>query len=272
MDGRLLLVGCGKMGGALLAGWIDRGIDAGAITVIEPNQVFASTIRDQYGVEVKGGPDELASGATTTAVTVFAVKPQDLDKVAPAYRVPDGADTVFLTIAAGRTLASLAPGLGADAAVVRAMPNLPAAVRRGITVLVANHNVTAEQRVRAQDLLDAVGEVAWVDDEGLLDAVTALSGSGPAYVFLMIESMTEAGVAAGLSLDLATSLARATVIGAAELTRQSPESAETLRQNVTSPGGTTAAALEVLMASQGLGPLMTEAVAAATKRSRELAK
>lgn len=269
MDGRLLLVGCGKMGGALLAGWIDRGIDAAAIKVIEPNQVSASTIRDKYGIEVFGGPDELTKGFVP-AVTVFAVKPQDLDKVAPAYRA--GADTVFLTIAAGRTLASLAPGLGADAAVVRAMPNLPAAVRRGITVLVANRYVTTEQRSRCQDLLDAVGDVAWVDDEGLLDAVTALSGSGPAYVFLMIECLAQAGEAAGLSVELAMALARATVIGAAELTRQSSEAAETLRQNVTSPGGTTAAALEVLMGRQGLGALMTKAVAAATRRSRELSK
>ncbi len=271
MDGRLLLVGCGKMGGALLAGWIDRGIDAASIKVIEPNQVSASTIRDQYGIEVFGGPDELPKGFSP-AVTVFAVKPQDLDKVAPAYRGGAGADTVFLTIAAGRTLGSLAQGLGEDAAVVRAMPNLPAAVRRGITVLVANRYVTIEQRSRCQDLLDAVGEVAWVDDEGLLDAVTALSGSGPAYVFLMIECLAQAGVAAGLSAELAMELARATVIGAAELTRQSSEDAETLRQNVTSPGGTTAAALEVLIGPQGLGPLMTKAVAAATRRSRELAK
>ncbi len=271
MDGRLLLVGCGKMGSALLAGWIDRGIDAASITVIEPNPAFASAIRDKYEIEVKGGPDELPKGHSA-AVTVFAVKPQDLDKVAPAYRASAGADTVFLTIAAGRTMASLAPSLGADAAVVRAMPNLPAAVRRGITVLVANRYVTAEARVRCQDLLDAVGDVAWVDDEGLLDAVTALSGSGPAYVFLMIECMAQAGEEAGLSADLAMELARATVIGAAELTRQSPEPAETLRQNVTSPGGTTAAALEVLMGSQGLGALMTEAVAAATRRSRELAE
>lgn len=271
MDGRLLLVGCGKMGGALLAGWIDRGIDAASITVVEPNPVFASTIRDQYDIEVLGGPERLAAGAPP-AVTVFAVKPQDLDAVAPAYRVDTGADTVFLTIAAGRTLASLAPGLGDDAAVVRAMPNLPAAVRRGITVMVANRHVTAAQRSRCQDLLEAVGDVAWVDDEALLDAVTALSGSGPAYVFLMIECLAQAGVGAGLPHDLAMELARATVIGAAELTRQSPESAETLRQNVTSPGGTTAAALEVLMGPQGLGALMTEAVAAATRRSRELAK
>ncbi|MBV8653125.1 MAG: pyrroline-5-carboxylate reductase, partial [Alphaproteobacteria bacterium] len=179
---------------------------------------------------------------------------------------------VFLSIAAGKTLGYFARHVGDDAAVVRAMPNTPAAIGRGISVACPNARASAEQIALCDRLLAAVGEVGWVDDERLIDAVTGVSGSGPAYVFLLIECLAKAGVAAGLSEELAMRLARATVAGAGELARQSGEPASVLRQNVTSPNGTTLAALNVLMAADGLEPLMTKAVAAATQRSRELAE
>jgi pyrroline-5-carboxylate reductase len=180
-------------------------------------------------------------------------------------------DTVFLSIAAGRTIAYFERHLGAQAAIVRSMPNTPAAVGRGITVACSNRHVSAAQRELCDELLAAVGEVAWIADEGLLDAVTAVSGGGPAYVFLLIECLAEAGAAAGLPPDLAMRLARITVSGAGELARLSSEPASVLRQNVTSPAGTTLEALKILMAADGLQPLMTKAIAAATRRSRELA-
>jgi pyrroline-5-carboxylate reductase len=191
-------------------------------------------------------------------------------EVVPPYARFAGA--VFLSIAAGKTLSFFAGQLGAAAAIVRAMPNTPAAVRRGITVCVANPLVDAPRRAACQTLLEAVGEVAWVEDEGLIDAVTAVSGSGPAYVFLLAETLAAAGAAAGLPPELATRLARATIAGSGELLRQSAETAAQLRINVTSPGGTTAAALAVLMdARAGFAPLLDRAVAAATRRGKELA-
>lgn len=252
------------MGSALLAGWRDRGIAASRIHVVEP---MGGT---PPGVAAVASPDDLPEGLKPDVV-VFAIKPQALDGVAPAYRRFTDAGAVALSIAAGKTIAVFARHLGGAAPIVRTMPNTPAAVRRGITVACANGRVTAAQRALCQALLEAVGEVAWVEDEGLLDPVTAVSGSGPAYVFLLIECLAEAGVAAGLPADLAQRLARATVIGSGELARVSDEAAAQLRHNVTSPGGTTAAALEILMGEGGLAALMTRAVAAATRRSRELA-
>jgi pyrroline-5-carboxylate reductase len=204
-------------------------------------------------------------------VIVLAVKPQSMDEAtAPLVRLARPG-SVVLSIAAGKTIAGFEARFGASAAIVRAMPNTPAAVGRGITVACANRNVAAPLRARCNDLLAAVGAVAWVEDEALLDPVTAVSGSGPAYVFLLIECLAEAGVAAGLAPELAAQLARATVCGAGELAYRSADPAATLRKNVTSPGGTTQAALEVLMAPDGLQALMTKAVAAANRRSRELA-
>ena len=267
----ILLVGCGKMGGAMLRGWLDRGVDAASVTVIEPEPALAAAVRGDHGVAVAASPDEIASDLSPEVV-VFAVKPQGLGEIAPLYKTYAGPATVFLSIAAGQTVAVFESHLGADAAIVRTMPNTPAAVGRGITAAFANAQVSAGQRARCQTLLEAVGEVVWVDDESLLDAVTAVSGSGPAYVFHLIECMAEAGVQCGLPADAAMRLARATVIGSGELARQSDDSAETLRRNVTSPGGTTEAALKVLMADKdGLQQLMTRAIDAATKRSRELA-
>lgn len=265
---RVLLAGCGKMGAALLEGWLDRGFDPLGLVVVEP----AAHARDSFaprGVIVVQAAEDVPQSFRPDVV-VLATKPQIMAEAAAPYARYK--DAVVLSIAAGRTLAFFEDLLGERAAIVRAMPNTPAAVRRGITVCVANPNVDPARRAACQVLLEAVGEVAWVDDEGLIDAVTAVSGSGPAYVFLLAEAMAEAGARAGLPADLSARLARATVSGAGELLRQSPESPGQLRKNVTSPGGTTAAALSVLMAEgSGLPALMTEAVAAATKRSKELA-
>jgi pyrroline-5-carboxylate reductase len=265
---RLLLVGCGKMGGALLDGWLAGGIVAADIVVVEPAAGGAlSDPSPRFVAEAAAIGSDFAP-----TVVVFAVKPQIMDQAAPHYARYAGAGTVFLSIAAGKTIAGFEAALGAGAAVVRAMPNTPAAIGRGISVACANAAVSADQRALCGELLSAVGEVAWVEDEALLDPVTALSGSGPAYVFLLTEAMAEAGVAAGLPEALAVQLARATVAGAGELMLRSGEDAGQLRINVTSPGGTTQAALDVLMAEpDGLAALMTRAVAAASKRSRELA-
>lgn len=260
---KILLAGCGKMGSAMLAGWLERGIDAADVVVVEPSVPDLGAVRvvaSDAAIPVDFAPD----------VVIFAVKPQVMAEVAPPYARFGTA--VFLSIAAGKTIAFFRNALGAGAAIVRAMPNTPAAVRRGITVCCAEASVPAEARRLCQSLLEAVGEVGWVEDESLMDVVTAVSGSGPAYIFLLAEAMEAAGLAQGLPADLAERLARATVAGAGELLRLSPESAAQLRKNVTSPGGTTAAALSVLMAdSHGIPSLMTEAVAAATRRGRELA-
>ena len=271
MAQQTLLVGCGKMGGAMLQGWVERGADPDAITIVEPMREAAEQARNQFGVKAVGDGSELADGYNPEIV-IFAVKPQGLDGIAPVYRRFAGAETVFMSIAAGKPIRFFEHALGEAAAIVRCMPNTPAAVQRGITAACANGPVSDAQRALCQGLLEAVGEVVWVDDEALLDPVTALSGSGPAYVFLMIECMAEAGVAAGLPADIAARLARATVAGSGELARRSDESAGQLRRNVTSPGGTTAAALGVLMADEdGLQQLMTRTLDAATRRSRELA-
>ncbi|HXW25033.1 MAG TPA: pyrroline-5-carboxylate reductase, partial [Xanthobacteraceae bacterium] len=204
-------------------------------------------------------------------VIVIAVKPQVAAEVVPAAAPLVGPSSVVVSIMAGQRLSALERALPRGTAVIRAMPNTPAAIGRGITVAVANAHASAHQRDLAGRLLAAIGAVEWVADEALLDAVTAVSGSGPAYVFLLAETLAQAGVAAGLPADLAGRLARATVAGSGELLHRSPLDAETLRRNVTSPGGTTLAALTVLMGTDGLGPLMARAVAAATRRSRELA-
>jgi pyrroline-5-carboxylate reductase len=264
------LVGCGNMGGALLSGWLDRGLPADAIAVVEPDEGRARAAVER-GVAVVGGPAAL-SGRPTPEVVVLAVKPQSLDRVADSYAQVAATGATVLSIAAGKTIGGLTGRLGQRAAIVRAMPNTPAAVRRGITVACANAAAGERQRARCEDLLSAVGGVLWVEDERLLDAVTAVSGSGPAYVFLLAESLAEAGVAAGLPADLAARLARETVCGAGELLARSSETPEALRRAVTSPGGTTAAALDVLMADDGgLPGLLRRAVQAATRRARELA-
>jgi pyrroline-5-carboxylate reductase len=270
LNGTLVLAGAGKMGGAMLAGWLSQGLDPKRVIVQDPGApAEVGAVLSRHDITVR---EAIAFLPAPPAVIVAAVKPQAMDQVFPGLAKLAGPDTLVLSIAAGKTLASFEKHLPAGAAVVRAMPNTPAAIGRGITVCVANANVSDAQRALATSLLEAVGEVGWVADEALMDAVTAVSGSGPAYVFLLAEAMAAAGVRQGLDPELAARLARATVSGAGELLRQSSDNAAQLRQNVTSPGGTTAAALEVLMREgAGVPELMAEAVAAATKRGRELA-
>ena len=263
----LLLVGCGKMGGALLKAWLERGA-ARHVVVVEPGSGADGFLGDRL-VERHRKAEDIPN-IFAPDVVIFAVKPQMMEAAVTPYKRFIGR-SLFLSIAAGKTLSYFARHLDDDAAVVRAMPNTPAAVGRGITVACTNPQVTPTQRRLADGLLSAVGEVGWVEDEALIDAVTAVSGSGPAYVFLLIECLAKAGVAAGLPVELATRLARATVAGSGELARLSSEPASRLREAATSPGGTTRAALDVLMAPDGLEPLMVKAIAAATRRSRELA-
>jgi pyrroline-5-carboxylate reductase len=265
-SGTILLAGAGKMGSAMLEGWLALGLAPERIAVIEPQPTGEITAWARHGLRLNPTPGAVGD----VAAVVVAVKPQTAPEVMPALAPLAGASTVVVSIMAGRTLHFL-DGALPGAALVRAMPNTPAAIGRGITVAVANARVSAAQRELVHALLSAVGAVEWVGDEALMDAVTALSGSGPAYVFLLAEEMAKAGAAAGLPPALAATLARATVAGAGELLHRSPLDAATLRQNVTSPGGTTAAALDVLMARDGIEPLLTKAIAAATKRSRELA-
>ena len=270
IDGTLLLAGAGNMGAALLAGWLERGLDPARILVQDPAPPpRAKELLDRHGIAAQAAIGGLREAP---AVIVMAVKPQVMDEVFPPLAQLAGKDTVVLSIAAGRTIAGFERHLPKGSAVIRSMPNTPAAIGRGITVAVGNAHVTPAQRQACDGLLGAVGEVAWVEEEALLDAVTAVSGSGPAYVFYLAECLGEAGIKAGLEPDLARKLARWTVAGAGELLHRSDLGADTLRQNVTSPGGTTFAALEVLMADEGMPKLMCEAVAAATNRSRELAK
>jgi pyrroline-5-carboxylate reductase len=266
LSGTILLAGAGKMGSAMLEGWLTLGLDPRALAVIEPQPSAEIAALAQRGARLDPAPAAVGE----IAAVVVAVKPQVAPEVMPALAPYVRAGTVVVSIMAGRTLKFLADALP-DAAIVRAMPNTPAAIGRGITVAVPNTRVSEPQRALVDALLSAVGAVEWVADEPLMDAVTALSGSGPAYVFLLAETMAQAGAAAGLPPALAATLARATVAGAGELLHRSQLPAATLRQNVTSPGGTTAAALDVLMANDGLAPLMQRAIAAATKRSRELA-
>jgi pyrroline-5-carboxylate reductase len=265
-SGTLVLVGAGKMGGAMLEGWLALGLAADKIAVLEPQPTSDIAALAGRGLRLNPAPRDIGEAAAI----VVAVKPQTAPEAMPALAPFVGGSTVTVSIMAGRTLRFLEGALP-RAALVRAMPNTPAAIGRGITVAVANARVSPPQRELVHALLSAVGAVEWVEDEALMDAVTAVSGSGPAYVFLLAEAMARAGAAAGLPPALAATLARATVAGSGELLQRSPLDAASLRQNVTSPGGTTAAALDVLMGKDGLEPLMTGAIAAATKRSRELA-
>ena len=270
MSDSFILAGCGKMGGAMLDGWIESGYADGGVHVIEPFAAAVERFSAASQVTLYRSADEISEDLKPSVV-ILAVKPQTMDEAIMPLRRFVGPDTVFLSIAAGTTISYFESKLGAEAAIVRAMPNTPAAVGRGITVHAPNARVSDTQTAMCGALLSAVGEVVSVDDEGLMDAVTAVSGSGPAYVFLLIEAMAAAGEKAGLPADLSMRLARATVAGAGELARLSDEAASQLRINVTSPGGTTAAALEVLMAGDGVQPVFDRAIAAATRRSRELA-
>ncbi|HSI40602.1 MAG TPA: pyrroline-5-carboxylate reductase [Xanthobacteraceae bacterium] len=267
IPGRVLLVGAGKMGGAMLEGWLGLGLDPAKAAVIDPApppEVLAAL--RQHGVALNplnGGPP---------AVLLLAVKPQVAPEVLAKVAHLAGPDTLVVSVMAGRTLAFLEAAFPPGTAVVRSIPNTPAAIGRGVTVAVPNDAVSQTQRVVADALLRATGGVEWIEDEALIDVATAVSGSGPAYVFLLAEALAAAGAQAGLPADLADRLARATVAGAGELIARTGTEPATLRRNVTSPNGTTAAALAVLMDPQsGLTPLLERAVAAAARRSRELA-
>lgn len=259
----ILLVGLGKMGGAMLAGWRERGLAPSV--AVDPMRPPAP------GPEITVVADaaSIPPGFRPTAV-VLAVKPQNAAETLPLY-ARFAPDAVMLSIMAGRTLSGMAALLGDRAAIVRAMPNTPAAVRQGITVCCPNQAVTAAQRALCDSLLAAIGSVAWVDDEALIDPVTAVSGSGPAYVFLLAELMEQAAIEQGIPPALARQLARETVSGSGALLAASPEDTAQLRKNVTSPGGTTAAALGVLMDPAAMPAALSRAIAAATQRSRELA-
>ena len=264
--GTLVLVGAGKMGSAMLDGWIAGGLKPRQITVIEPHPGKTVKAEARRGLKLNPKGKIVAANAI-----IIAVKPQTASEALPVAAQYVGKSTLVLSIMAGRTIGFLEKSLPPATAIVRAMPNTPAAIGRGISVACANALVSARQCKQASDLLAAIGKVEWVGDEALMDAVTALSGSGPAYLFLLTEAMASAGIAAGLPPALATRLARETVTGSAELMHRSQIDAGTLRENVTSPGGTTAAALEVLLGPGGFDHILTQAITAATRRSRDLA-
>jgi len=265
IPGTILLAGAGKMGGAMLTGWLNAGVALSRVAVIEPH--LSDDLRKLVALDLRVNPTTDEAGPL--AALVVAVKPQSFADAAPLLKTFTTPSTLVVSIMAGMTIGKI--GAGCGGAVVRAMPNTPAAIGRGMTVAAPAPAVSAAQRAFADALLRSTGDVEWVDDEVLMDAVTAVSGSGPAYVFLLAEELAAAGVAAGLPAELATRIARATVSGSGELLHQSDLEAAILRKNVTSPGGTTAAALDVLMGKDGMKDLMTRAVAAATKRSKELA-
>jgi pyrroline-5-carboxylate reductase len=266
ITGTIALAGAGKMGGAMLTGWLAQGLDPMRVAVIEPQPSPEISALTTKGIRLNPSARDIGKVDTL----VVAVKPQSFREAGAALKPFVGASTLAVSIMAGTTIATIGQVCGG--VVVRAMPNTPAAIGRGITVAVAARNVSAAQRATADALLRATGSVEWIDDESLMDAVTAVSGSGPAYIFLLAEELARAGVEAGLPEELATRLARETVAGSGELLHRSELASATLRQNVTSPGGTTAAALDVLMAKDGLQPLMIRAIAAAKKRSKDLAK
>ncbi len=263
----ILLAGAGKMGGAMLRGWLAIGVGGARITVVdpEPSTDLQSLCRDR-GVSLN------PVSAAPVDTLVLAIKPQMLEGAASTLAVWSGPDTLLVSVLAGKTVKDLAARFPDTAAIIRAMPNLPASVGRGVTGVATGHPLSVPQKARVERWLGAVGHVEWLDREDDIDIVTAVSGSGPAYVFLLAEALARAAEKAGLPADLAGRLARATVEGAGELMFRNPDTAaDVLRQNVTSPGGTTAAALDVLMADNGLQPLLNEAVSAAFRRARELA-
>ncbi|MCX8505198.1 MAG: pyrroline-5-carboxylate reductase [Alphaproteobacteria bacterium] len=289
LSSHIILVGSGKMGGGILRGWLrqnDFPIDQ--IFVIEPQagELAAALAMEHAGRHNYHIAPDLASieeligtlAAGALKAIIFAIKPQVFPQILPLYReLAARHHPILISIAAGQTLQNIAQYFP-DQAIIRTMPNLPASIGRGVSVAVANAAVSDVQKNLADRLMAACGASLWIDDEAKIDAVTAVSGSGPAYVFYLTEILAEAAQEQGLDGDLAHELARKTVMGAAALLEQSTESAATLRQNVTSPGGTTAAALQILMsdtaapnAKSGFAPQFKAAIAAAAARSRELA-
>lgn len=260
------------MGSALLEGWIKAGL----VTKSSPAEVIEPAPPESLRKRINEGLVKLAAASSIDAsrakLVVLAVKPQILDAALKELKPLAELGAAFLSIAAGKTIASIGSALGGTPPIIRSMPNLPASVGAGVTAAVAGVGVNDELKLQATHVLLAVGEVVWLDDEGLLDAVTAISGSGPAYVFNLVEALASAGAAIGLPKEAAEHLARATIIGAAALLKASEDSPAALRQAVTSPGGTTEAALKVLMGEAGLTPLMRKAAEAALARAKELGK
>ncbi|ARE42174.1 Pyrroline-5-carboxylate reductase [Rhodovulum sp. P5] len=263
----MVLLGCGKMGGAMLQGWLSGGLPAASVWVVDPHPSDWVEAQAEDGLHLNTALPE------SPAVVLLAVKPQMMDAALPQVAAFADGRTIFLSVAAGKTLDYFAAGLGEAAPVIRAMPNTPAAIGRGMTAIIGNEKVDEAGLALAESLLSAVGQTVRLETEDQMDAVTAVSGSGPAYVFHLIETLAAAGEAQGLSPEIAMKLAKATVGGAGQLAEDAAEDPAQLRVNVTSPGGTTAAALEVLMdAETGFPALLTRAVAAAADRSRELGK
>jgi len=268
LSGKLVLLGAGKMGGAMMEGWLAVGIVPSQLVIFDPSPAKEIlTLIKNHGLS--HNPD--VNSLDNVEVILTAVKPQILDKALEAILPLKSQSPLILSIVAGKTIESFETHFGESASIIRTIPNTPAAVGRGITAMTANTNVSQAQSKLAQALLTSLGEVVWVENENQIDAVTGLSGSGPAYVFYMTECLAKAGEAQGLNSELAMQLARATVEGAGELMRATGIAAKTLRENVTSPNGTTQAGLEVLMADDGLESLLEKTVEAATARSRELA-
>ncbi len=258
----LVLLGCGKMGSAMLQGWLDGGLPAASVWVIDPKP---SDWLQGTGVHLNTDLPK------SPAIVLIAVKPQMMGDALPAIAAMGNGGTLFVSVAAGTPISAFESALGAQSPIVRAMPNTPAAVGRGITAIIGNDHASARDIDLADHLLSAVGQVVRLDHEDQMDAVTGVSGSGPAYVFHMIECMARAGEAQGLAPDLAMQLAKATVAGAGALAETADETPVDLRVNVTSPNGTTQAGLEVLMnETNGLPRLMENTVRAAADRSREL--
>lgn len=260
----LVLLGCGKMGSAMLAGWLKGGLPADSVSVLDP---YPSDWLRETGVHIN------VDLPNDPAVALVAVKPQMMGDALPAMQALGNSNTLFVSVAAGTSIARFEAVLGARTPIVRAMPNTPAAIGRGITAIVGNDNATAQHIALADTLLSAVGQVVRLDDETQIDAVTGVSGSGPAYVFHLIETLAAAGEAQGLPAQMAMQLAKATVAGAGALAEATSEDPAQLRVNVTSPNGTTHAALQVLMDKQtGFPLLLARAVAAAADRSKELGR
>jgi pyrroline-5-carboxylate reductase len=265
-NAKILLIGAGKMGSALLSAWLRAGYKPSSITVLESDTAHLKSLSAE-GVHRIASLSELTSAPDCI---LLAVKPQSMDVLLPLLAQKCGNKPLYISIAAGKTLLYFAKHLG-NAAVVRTMPNIPAIIGKGISALIANVKVSNEQKQLATSLLAAAGETVWLEDESLMDAVTALSGSGPAYVFLFAEALVEAGMSQGLSRDTCEILALYTIHGSAELAFKSKDSLSQLRKNVTSPGGTTEAALSVLMKNDVLKSIINDAIAQAVKRSKELA-
>ncbi|UWS06945.1 pyrroline-5-carboxylate reductase [Phaeobacter inhibens] len=264
----IALLGCGKMGSAMLAGWLDRGVSPQAVWVIDPNP---SEWLRQTGVHINAPLPE--AGEQAPGIVLIAVKPQMMGEALPQLQQLGNGKTLFISVAAGTSIATYESLLGAETPIVRAMPNTPAAVGRGITAIIGNASASADDVIRADALLQAIGQTVRLQSEAQMDAVTGVSGSGPAYVFHLIETLAAAGEAEGLPAELAMQLAKATVAGAGALAEAAEETPAELRINVTSPNGTTQAALEVLMdEDNGFPPLLRRAVAAASNRSKELSR